>query len=177
MNEIDIEKQLSEITLPEVHMDEHKTVTKKRMTQLRNTPFIGVLIITLVAIGSGNFAYFIDLPSLLFVLLIPLFLLVGSYGVGGVKMILTAPFQMNAIGEKREAYITVLKDFRTYTVISGWFGVALGAVLMFNSSGLWERDLDKLLPVFGILIMTLFYGYFFGYFYAYPLQKRFEHNC
>ncbi len=176
MNEIDIEKQLSEITLPEVHMDEHKNVTKKRMTQLRNTPFIGLVIVTLIAIGSGKLSHFIDLPSLQFVTLIPLLLLALSHGLGGVKMIFTAPFHMNATTEKKSAYITVLKDFRIYTVITGWFGVTLGAVLMFNDSSLYERELQDLLPMFGVLIMTLVYGYFLGYFYAYPLQKRFEHN-
>ncbi len=160
MGETDFEKQLSEITLPEVLMDEHKMITKKKMTQLRNTPFIGLVIVTLIGIGSGKFSYFIDLPSLQFVTLIPLLLLAVSYGVGGVKMVFTAPFQMNATGEKKEAFITVLKDLRIYTVTSGWFGVTLGAVLMFNNHSLWEKELAELLPTFGILIMTLVYGYF-----------------
>lgn len=180
MNSEDFEKQLSELELPEVTMNEHKKMTKKAMTPLRNTPFIGVILIIVLGMvaneGLSNLQKFADIPSLIIVTVIPLSLLVVSYGIGGLKMAFSAPFEMGATGELKNAYITVLKDLRIYAIVSGWIGAIIGLILVFNDKGILSRELADLLPVFGLAMMTVLYGYMIAFLYAYPLQKRFEHN-
>lgn len=180
MNNNEFEKQLSELKLPEVTMSEHKEITKNSMTPLRNTPFIGVFLIILLGMianeGVANLQKFADIPSLIIVTAIPLSLLIVSYGIGGLKMVFKAPFEMKATGERKEAYITVLKDTRVYAIISGWIGAVIGLILVFNDKEILNREIVDLLPVFGLAMMTVLYGYMIAFLYAYPLQKRFEHN-
>lgn len=180
MNSEELEKELSALELPEVAMNEHKNITKKAMTPLRNTPFLGVFIIVILGMianeGVSNLQKFIDIPSLIIVTVIPLSLIVASYGIGGLKMIFKAPFEMNATGDLKNAYITVLKDMRVYAIISGWIGAIIGLILVFNDKKMLSQEYVELLPVFGLAMMTVLYGYMLAFLYAYPLQKRFEHN-
>ncbi len=180
MNKTEIEQQLSEISLPEVTMDKHSAISKKKMSPLRNTPFIGIIIITLLGmmanVGVSKLKLFMDIPSLIYVTLIPFSLITISYGLGGLKMVFTAPFEMRATGEIRDAYITILKDLKIYAIVSGWLGAIIGLILVVNDGELLTRTRVDFLPIVGVGMMTVLYGYFIAYFYAYPLQKRFEHN-
>ncbi len=176
MNDKEFEQSLQEIAIPEVRMEQHKEMTKKEFTTMQNTPLIGVVILTIIAVGAERLRFFVDLPSLQFTLLIPLLLIFYSYKWQGVAMVFTAPFQLNASGEKKERYVAIFKDLKTYFIVSGWLGSILAFILMANTGKVFEMDMPALLHELGIAFMTILYGYFFAYFFAYPVQRGIENN-
>lgn len=176
MNENNFEKRLHDMAIPEVHMEQHKNEIKKEFSTMQNTPVIGVIALTIIAVGVQRLSFFWDLPSLQFIVGVPLLLIFYSYKLQGLKMVFTAPFHLNVIGETKELYVQIFKDLRTYFVVSGWLGTILALIILANTGKIFEMEKAELFHELGVVSMTVLYGYFFAYFFAYPIQRGIENN-
>lgn len=176
MKYTEIENRLSEITTPEVQMKKLKEVTQNQVihTGLQNSAYIGVLFILGFVFTSYNVNYFLDIPSLIVVLGIPLSLILVTYGINGIKALFKAPFiKTIPEGEERNFYCHIYRDCKTYLIVAGWVGTISGFVTM----GHLVKDAQGVLDVINggsVAFLTVLYGYIFAYFLCHPILKRFD---
>lgn len=178
MDDTSFEKKLQQIKKPEVDMPETQDEIRERVLNIRKTALIGPVIIvlfTIFAAGESPLIFF-NLPSLLWSLGIPLFLVSATYGFGGIKTVFAASFNTNVSGEIRDEYISIFRDFKSYLIVSGWTGFMVGLILMAEPVTQMENMTETLMIGGSVALLTVFYGYMIAYLYCYPILRRIENN-
>ena len=104
---------------------------------------------------------FIDLPSLIITILIPLILLAGAYKPSEISNFVTLPCRKNnASTEEISEGIVFLSAMQHYLVLSGLLGFFIGLIIVFSVSEdlAWmgkAMAVNLVCPFYSILLITL----------------------
>ena len=129
---------------------------------------LSILIIVLGIYNGGTLGSFIDIPSLIVVIFIPIgCLLLAGASIGAM---FKAVFSANATAEELKAAARGWGQARRYVVAAGWIGFLVGVIIMGN-----HLDNPKALPEgLATALITVFYATVLAYAVFLPLQSRLE---
>ena len=99
---------------------------------------IYVLFILGTLIAVGNVGQYIDIPSLL------------------VVVVIATLFAASARGEE-----SIVQKFGNGAVSAGWLGSIIGVIAVFGSDGFTSGDMSKIGMALAVCSLTVFYGYLF----------------
>lgn len=133
-------------------------------------PVIGLIIIlTAMMVGIGsNLPIFLDIPSLLIVVLFTVGALIMSRA--GIVNMFGAVFSGEASKVQLEMAAAAWKLARTYIMAAGWLTVLVGGAIMAKNMD----DYSMLGPGLAIMVLAVFWAGLLGYGIFLPLQKRLE---
>ena len=136
--------------------------------------FIGLLLAVFILVATmllgGSPILFVNAPSFLIVVGRSIALHCATHCGKNNSALFKFSVPDNLSDDERKSRSAVIKDFRTFLVVSGWIGFLIGVILM----GANLSDLNYLGPGLAVALLTVFYGYFLSYFVYYPLQRRLE---
>jgi len=124
---------------------------------------VGVLLA--VMLGSGALS-FLDLPALLFVLLVGGGILTTAHGVPAIAAVFRAllgRIEKNSLAAVRHTAETGRRSF----VAAGWVGVIIGVVQMLSALD----DPSQLGQGMAVALLTAFYGDLLGYLIFLPVER------
>ena len=123
-----------------------------------------MLIAFLVVLGTIYFTerglLFIDIPSLLIVVLIPMALTIVSYGFEGFKELFELFLKFTHEPTTPQAHlkkkIRILDSYIIYTYASGVIGTFIGIIALLTNS--FVLSVEDGLASFSVALLTLFYA-------------------
>jgi flagellar motor component MotA len=122
-------------------------------------------VVFAIVLGSGA-SSFVDLPSILFVLLVGGGILAAAHGFHAIADVSKALFGYvehgNSVAVKRAA-----ETGRHSFVAAGWVGVLIGVVQMLSEL----EDPSQLGRGMAVSLLTAFYGYLLAYLICLPVER------
>lgn len=133
---------------------------------------VGLLLVLLVILlgvfNGGNLWFFIDFPSIIVLIGLPL----GSLLLARVSIptMLKAVFSANASVEELRTAARGWAQTRTYVMASAWIGFFLGAI----NVGYSLNEPKAIGPALSLFLLMFFYATVLSYAIFLPLQSRLE---
>lgn len=134
--------------------------------------YLGLLLsLVVVALGmsmGGTVGMFLDVPSLVLVIALPL----GCCVFSGLRPIRTLGIALRSTPSAEDAGYGArgLRELRSYLMSSGWIGFLVGAIIV----GVHVNELDALGPGLSLSLVTVLYAVVGSYVVLKPLQERLE---
>ena len=118
-----------------------------------------------ICLGSGS-AAFVDIPSILFVILGGGGMVVAAHGVSAVVLVTRTVLSRIAPEEIEDARSVFQTGIRAFTA-AGWLGVIIGVVQMLTHLD----DPSQVGPATAVALLTAFYCHVFAYMVCMPLER------
>ena len=135
---------------------------------------IGLAIaLGLIIVAAGDVSAFVDIPSALIVVGLPLGCLIFSRA--GIANMFGASFAADATREGLESAAGGWAQAKTYFIGAGFIGTLIGFAIMGKNIDVKSvDDISGIGPGFALAVLTMLYGLIAAYGICLPMQKRLE---
>ena len=173
MSDVEFEKYLKSIKVPEINMTNHKESLKMKLMRMQRVSLVTALLLIVAACYLGQSSMiFINIPSLVIILGLPLLLLGGTYGLNSITVFFRGFSNLRKSPNNWDYYIRVFQDMKKFFIFSGWMGLLIG----FIQASTQIQNLSKLPVALSVASVTLLYGYIGAYCFCYPVQRKIEYE-